>query len=166
MEFSYKQETFKYSFFPVGVRESNNFRISKCGAKSIKQLISMLMQFFKLKQRSIFSIHNQIGVKLPRGLQLRFGKLGGHKFCHGLGDCMSPMCNCGAEVQAKLFSCIANSFSVVGGVSMATFVWWVLWAFQRCWGVCGLCPGSGVGACASFTYQGLYCLGTSVALCL
>ena len=62
MEFSYKQETFKYSFFPVGVRESNNFRISKSGAKSIKKLISVLMQFFKLKQRSIFSIHNQIGL--------------------------------------------------------------------------------------------------------
>ena len=82
MEFSYRSilSVLKYSFFPVGVRESNNF--GKRGAKSIKQFKSMLMQFFKSKQRSLFSIHDQIGVKLLRRLQLKFSHLSKHKFCH------------------------------------------------------------------------------------
>ena len=42
-----------------------------------------------------------MGAKLPGGIQLGFSQLGGHKFCHGLGDCMGPMCSCGAEVQGN-----------------------------------------------------------------
>ena len=42
-----------------------------------------------------------MGAKLPGGIQLGFSQLGGHKFCHGLGDCMGPMCNCGPEVQGN-----------------------------------------------------------------
>ena len=57
---------------PDCVRESNNFGNSMRGVKSIKQFISMLMQFFKSKQQSLFSIHDQIGVKLLRRLQLKF----------------------------------------------------------------------------------------------
>ena len=84
-------------FFPVCVRELNNF--GKGGAKSIKQYISMIMQFFKSKQRSLFSIHDQIGVNLLKRLQLKFSHLGKHKFCHKFKDCVSPMCNCGTEIE-------------------------------------------------------------------
>ena len=52
------------------------------GAKSIKQFTPMLMQFFKSKQRSLFSIHDQIGVKLLRRLQQKFSHISKHKFCH------------------------------------------------------------------------------------
>ena len=69
------------------------------GAKSIKQFISMLIQFFKSKQRSLFSIYDQIGVKLLRRLQLKFSHKFSHKFCHKLKDCASPICTCGTEIE-------------------------------------------------------------------
>ena len=43
-EFSYRTESFKYSFFPVCARESNNFGNSMRGAKSIKQFKLMLIK--------------------------------------------------------------------------------------------------------------------------
>ena len=59
----------------------------------------MLMQFFKSKQRSLFSIHDQIDIKLLSRLQLKFSHLSKYKFCHKFKDCVSPMCNCGIEME-------------------------------------------------------------------
>ena len=59
----------------------------------------MLIQFFKSKHRSLFSIHDQIGVKLLWELQMTFGHLSKHKFCHKFKDCVSPMCNFGTEIK-------------------------------------------------------------------
>ena len=59
----------------------------------------MLMQFFKLKQRSLFAIHDQTGVKLLARLQLKFSHLNKHKLRHKFKDCASPMCYCGTEIE-------------------------------------------------------------------
>ena len=83
--FFHRAESFKYSFFPVCVMESNNFGNSMRGAKSIKQFKSTLMKFFKQKKRLLFSIHDQIRVKLLRRLQLK----------------LSPMCNCAVVLKSK-----------------------------------------------------------------
>ena len=58
-------------------------------AKSIKQIKGMLTQFFTLKQISLFSLRNQIGVSK---LRLKFSHLNEHKFCHKVRDCVSPPC--------------------------------------------------------------------------
>ena len=89
-------------------------------AKSVKHFKSMLMQFFTLK-RSLYSIHDQIGVKLPARLRLKFSHLSKLKFRHKFKDCVKPMCNCGTEIET-LFSCVANSLPVKDIISMTTFV--------------------------------------------
>ena len=61
-------------------------------AKSIKQLKGMLTQFFTLKQISLFSLRNQIGVSLLAKLRLKFSHLNEHKFCHKVRYCVSPLC--------------------------------------------------------------------------
>ena len=56
----------------------------------------MLMQLFTLKQRSLFSIYDQVRVKLLARLRLKFSHLNEHKLRHKSKDFVSPMRNCGA----------------------------------------------------------------------
>ena len=59
----------------------------------------MLKNFFSLNQRSLFSIHDPVGVKLLTRLRLQFSHLNEHKFRHNFNDCVSAMCDCGAETE-------------------------------------------------------------------
>ena len=98
-EFSCRTESFKHSFFPFCVREWNKLDNNIRDAESIKQFKSMLKNFFSLNQRSLFSIHDPVGVKLLTRLRLQFSHLNEHKFRHNFKDCVSPMCDCGAETE-------------------------------------------------------------------
>ena len=81
---------------------------TKRDAESIKQFKSMINNFFSLNQIffgyffdifSLFLIHAPVGVKLLTRLWLQFSHLNEHKFRHSSKDCVSPMCNCGAEIE-------------------------------------------------------------------
>ena len=61
----------------------------------------MLMQFFKWKQKSLFSTQDQIGVKLLIILRLKLSHLDKYKFRHEFKYFISPMCNCGTEIEKK-----------------------------------------------------------------
>ena len=98
-EFSCRTESFKHSFFPFCVREWNKLDNTIRDAESIKQFKSMLKNFFSLNQRSLFSIHDPVGVKLLTRLWLQFSHLNKHMFRHNFKDCVSPMCHCGAETE-------------------------------------------------------------------
>ena len=98
-EFSCRTNSFKYSFFPFCVREWNKLDNTIRDAESIKQFKLMLKNFLSLNQRSLFSIHDQEGVKLHTRLRLQFSHLKEHKFRHNFKDCVSPMCDCGAETE-------------------------------------------------------------------
>ena len=52
-----------------------------------------------MKQNSLFSIHDPVGVKLLTRLRLRFSHLNEHKFRHNFKDTPSPMCDCGSEIE-------------------------------------------------------------------
>ena len=98
-EFSCRTESFKHSFFPFCVREWKKLDNTIRDAESIKQFKSMLKNFFSLNQRSLFLIHDTVGVKLLVKLRLQFSHLNEHKFCHNFKDCVSRMCDCGAETE-------------------------------------------------------------------
>ena len=98
-EFSCRTESFKHSFFPFCVREWNKLDNTIRDAVPINQFKSMLKNFFSLNQRSLFSIHDPVGVKLLTRLRLQFSHLNEHKFRHNFKDCVSPMCDCGAETE-------------------------------------------------------------------
>ena len=59
----------------------------------------MLKNLFTLNQRSLFSIHDPVGVTMLTRLRLQFSLLNEHKFRHNFKDCVSPMCDCGAETE-------------------------------------------------------------------
>ena len=68
-------------------------------AESIKQCKSMLKNFCSLNQRSLFSINDPVGVQLLTRLRLQFSHLNDHKCRHNFKDCVSLMCDCGAETE-------------------------------------------------------------------
>ena len=98
-ELSCRNESFKHSFFPFCVREWNKLDNTIRDAESIKQFKSMLKNFFSLDQRSLFSIHDPVGLKLLTRFRLQFSHLNEHKFCYNFKDCVSPMCDCDAETE-------------------------------------------------------------------
>ena len=68
----------------------------------------MLKNFFNLKQKSLFAIHDPAVAKLLSRLQLKFSHLNEHEFCHNFKNALSPMCDCGSKTkQQTTFSCIA-----------------------------------------------------------
>ena len=79
----------------------------------IKQFKSMLIGCFTLKQRSIFLIHDPIGVKLLARLRLKFSHLNEDKFRHNFKVLKPP---CGTVMlilkQSDPFSCVANSLQM------------------------------------------------------
>ena len=64
---------------------------------NIKCFKSMLIKFFSLQKRSLFSIHDPTGL-LTR-LWLKFCDLKEHKFHHNFKDTVVPMCDCGTETE-------------------------------------------------------------------
>ena len=52
-----------------------------------------------MKQRSLFSINDPVGVKLLTKLRVQLSHLSEDKFRHNFKDCVSPMCDCGAETE-------------------------------------------------------------------
>ena len=96
--FGIRTENFKQSFFPFC--EWYKLDISLREAKNIKCFKSMLKDFFNMKQKSLFAIHDPAGVKLLSRLRLKFSHLNEHKFRHNFKDALSPMCDCGSEIEA------------------------------------------------------------------
>ena len=73
--------------------------ISLRKTENIERFKSMLKDFFNLKQKSLFAIHDPAGVKLLSRLRLKFSHLNEHKFRHNFKDALSPMCDCGSKTE-------------------------------------------------------------------
>ena len=61
--FRTRTENFKQSFFPFCVNEWCNLDIFLRKAKNIKRFKPMLKDFFNLKQKPLFAIHDPAGFK-------------------------------------------------------------------------------------------------------
>ena len=61
----------------------------------------MFKEFYNLKQRSLYAIHDPIGVKLLSRRLLKFSHLKEHKFRHSFKDAPRPMRDCGSETETK-----------------------------------------------------------------
>ena len=55
---------------------------------------SMLMKFFSLQERYLFSIHDPADVKLLTRLRLKFSHLNENKFRYNFKDTAVAMCDC------------------------------------------------------------------------
>ena len=77
--------------FPLCVNGWHKLDKSWGKVENIKHLKSMFKEFFNLKQRSPFAIHNPVGVKLLSRLLLKFSHLNEHKFLRNSRDAPSSM---------------------------------------------------------------------------
>ena len=59
----------------------------------------MFKEFFNLKQRSLFAIHDPVDSKVLSRLRLKFSHLNKHKFRHNFKDAPSPLYDCGSETE-------------------------------------------------------------------
>ena len=94
-----RTEQFKRSFFPFCVNKWYKLDSSLREVKSMKHLRFMFKEFFNLKQKFLFAIHDSVGVKLLSKLRVKFSHLNEHKFRHNFKDALSPMCDCGSETE-------------------------------------------------------------------
>ena len=63
----------------------------------------MLKNFFNIKQKSLFIIHDPAGAKLLSKLRLTFRHLNDHIFCHSVKDAVNPMCGSETETTDHFF---------------------------------------------------------------
>ena len=73
--------------------------ISLRKTENIERFKSMLKDFFNLKQKSLFAIHDPAGVKLLSRLRLKFSHLNEQKLSHNFKDALSPMSGCGSKTE-------------------------------------------------------------------
>ena len=79
-----------------------------------------------MNQRSLFSIHDPVGVKLLTRLRLQFGHLNDQKFRHNFKDCLSLMCDCGAETETTVtFSHVAIFLQTKDKSPVMIFIGWM-----------------------------------------
>ena len=95
MSFLQEQNLSKKKFFPNSINEWSNLNFGVTDAKSIHIFKKMIVT--ENKENSFFSANDALGVKLLTCLRLQFSHLSEHKFGHGFGDIVSPMCGCNAE---------------------------------------------------------------------
>ena len=98
--FSSRTESFKHSFFPYCIKEWNKLDNIIRKAESLGKFKSLLLSFIRVKSRSVFSIHDPIGIKLLTRLRLGFSHLNEHKFRHNFRDTVSAMCDSGSEIES------------------------------------------------------------------
>ena len=94
-----RTEQFKYSFFPFSINERNKLDNMIKKSVNMKCFKSILMKFFSLQDRSLFSIHNSTDAKLLTRLSLKFSYLNKHKFRHNFKDTVVSMRDCGTETE-------------------------------------------------------------------
>ena len=58
------------------------------------------MTFIRSEPKRISSTQNFEGLKLLTRMRLGLSHLADHKFRHNFQDCLSPICNCGQEIEA------------------------------------------------------------------
>lgn len=63
----------------------------------------MFKDFFNLKRKSLFAIHDPPAVKLLSRLPLKFSYLKKHEFRHNIRHAVSPVFDCGSETETAPF---------------------------------------------------------------
>ena len=73
--FGTRTENFKQLVFPFCVNEWCKLNVYLGKAKNFKHFKSMFMDFFNLKQKSLFGIHDPAGIRLLSMLRIKFSQV-------------------------------------------------------------------------------------------
>ena len=107
-----EQNLLKKTFFPYCINEWNNLNAEVRNAKSIYIFKEIIVT--EEKENSLFSVYDPLGVKLFAHLRLQFSNLNEHKFRHGFGNTVTPMCGCNAEIEDTEHFLPCHFYSIQG----------------------------------------------------
>jgi len=92
---------FKNYFFPNAIQEWNNLDPIICNSESLSIFRRRLLSFIRPASKSIFNIHDPMGLKMLTRLRLGLSHLSDYKFRHNFQDCINPLCSCSLEIETS-----------------------------------------------------------------
>ena len=108
-----RTENFKSSFYPNCLSEWNKLEPELRLPPSISVFKKMLLSIIRPLAKSVFSIHDPIGLSYLTQLRLGLSKLNLHKFKHNFRDTVNPMCPTSDGIEdAEHFLLLSPSFHV------------------------------------------------------
>ena len=97
-----RTKAFNSSFYPYSIKQWCALSDEIRNIVSVNKFKETTISFIRLKENSVFAIHDTKGLKLLTHLRLNFSHLNEHKFRHGFKDTVDPMCRCGLETETTL----------------------------------------------------------------
>ena len=97
-----RTKAFNSSFYPYSIKQWCALSDEIRNIVSVNKFKETTISFIRLKENSVFAIHDTKGLKLLTRLRLNFSHLNEHKFRHGFKDTVDPMCKCGVETETTL----------------------------------------------------------------
>ena len=100
------------SFFPDAVRSWNNIGVEFCSSNSLALFKKSILGLIRPNERSVFGIHDPIGLKFIFQLRLGLSPLKCHKRRHNFADTPCDRCDCGCSPEDTahfLNSCILHN---------------------------------------------------------
>ena len=94
-----KQDYFKNSFFPSAITEWNKLDSYIRNADSLEVFKKRILEFVRSLPKSIYNIHNPLGIKYLTRLRIGFSHLKEHKFRHNFQESIDPMCSCNSGIE-------------------------------------------------------------------
>ena len=120
-----RTEKFKSSFYPDCIAEWNKLDPEIRLAPSVAIFKTKLLSIIRPPAKSVFGIHNPVGLSYLSQIRVGLSKLNFHKFNHNFRDTVNPMCptNDGIE-DTEHFLLLCPSFDIqrrdlLAGVSVA-----------------------------------------------
>ena len=98
-----RTKVFNSSFYPYSIKEWCALSKEIRNIVSVNKFKEIIFSFIRLKENSIFPIHDTKGSKLLTRLRLNFSHLNAHKFRHGFKDTVDPMSKCDLEIEAAFY---------------------------------------------------------------
>ena len=94
-----KHDYFKNSFFPSAITEWNKLECYVKNADSFDVFKKRILKLIRPPPKSIFNIHNPLGIKYLTRIRVGLSHLKEHKFRHNFQDSVDPMCSCASGVE-------------------------------------------------------------------
>ena len=71
-------------------------------ANSFEVFKKSILSFTRAMSKSIYNIHNPLGIKFLTRLRIGFSQLKEHKFRHNFQDSINPMCSCSNDIETTI----------------------------------------------------------------
>ena len=94
-----KHDYFKNYFFPSAITKWNKLESYIRNADSFKVFKKRILEFVRPLPKSIYNIHNPLGINYLTRLRIGFSHLKEHKFRYNFQDSIDPMCSCNSGIE-------------------------------------------------------------------